>query len=149
MLARELPICGAMRLFSRPESSALLRWVCFVQGTYYLLTGVWPLISLRSFEVVTGPKRDGWLVKTVGALVTVVGGALLMAARRAATDAPRAELVTLAMGSAAALGTVDVVYASSGRIASIYLLDAVAEAVLLAGWAMGLLGRRNYRSTIL
>jgi hypothetical protein len=39
------------------------------QGVYYLLTGVWPLPSIGSFQRVTGPKTDLWLVRTVGVLV--------------------------------------------------------------------------------
>ena len=49
------------------------------QGAFYLATGLWPVLHLRSFEAVTGPKADGWLVKTVGGLIGVVGGALLSA----------------------------------------------------------------------
>ena len=37
---------------------------------------------MRSFEAVTGPNRDEWLVKTVGALVGVLGGGLLWAGAR-------------------------------------------------------------------
>ena len=48
-----------------------------VQGVYFLLTGVWPLLSIRTFEAVTGPKVDRWLVKTVGLLVAVIGASLL------------------------------------------------------------------------
>ena len=100
-----------------------------VQGVYFVATGVWPLISLRTFERVTGPKTDGWLVKTVGALIAVIGGALLLDARR-----PSRGTVAMAVGSAVALGTVDVVYPARGRISKVYLLDAVAEAALLAMW---------------
>jgi hypothetical protein len=35
---------------------------------------------------------------------------------------------------ARALGAVDTIYAARGRIARIYLLDAVAEATLVATW---------------
>jgi hypothetical protein len=65
---------------------------------------VWPLVHLPSFERVTGPKTDRWLVRTVGALTAVVGAALLVAASRR-----REDLATqvLAIGSAAALGMVD------------------------------------------
>jgi hypothetical protein len=36
------------------------------QAGYYCLTGVWPLLHMASFEAVTGPKVDDWLVKMVG-----------------------------------------------------------------------------------
>jgi hypothetical protein len=100
------------------------------QGAYYLATGVAPFASRRGFEAVTGPKREWWLVQTVGVLVTVVGGVLLSAAvRRRVTP----EVEALAAGCAAGLAAVDVVYVARGRIAPSYLLDAAAQGVLLAG----------------
>jgi hypothetical protein len=99
------------------------------QGLYYLLTGVWPLLSIRTFEAVTGPKVDRWLVKTVGVLVAVIGSALLIDARR-----PSAGSRALGIGSAIGLGGVDVVYAARGRIAKVYLLDALLEALLVGVW---------------
>jgi len=49
-----------------------MRALAIGQGLCYPLTGLWPLVSLRSFEKVTGPKADDWLVKTVGALIAVL-----------------------------------------------------------------------------
>ncbi len=59
-----------------------LKRVIFTQGAYYLLTGVWPLINMDSFERITGVKTDKWLVKTVGVLVAAIDGSLMVAARR-------------------------------------------------------------------
>ena len=42
------------------------RQLAIAQGVYFAATGVWPLIDMRSFERVTGPKADKWLVRTVG-----------------------------------------------------------------------------------
>ena len=103
------------------------------QGLYYLGTGLWALVSIRSFEAVTGPKVDRWLVKTVGVLVSVIGAALMLAGWRRRV-AP--ESAILAAGSAAGLGAIDTVYATKGRIAKIYLLDAVVEVALVAGWVL-------------
>ena len=58
-----------------------LRDVARVQAGYYLLTGIWPLLSRGTFEAITGRKQDFWLVQTVGALVGVTGAALAAAAR--------------------------------------------------------------------
>ncbi len=107
------------------------RLVARGQGAYYLLTGVWPLLHMRSFLAVTGPKRDLWLVRTVGALITVIGGTLLLGTRR---GAPHGEVRSLAVGCAAALTAVDVTYVARGTIAPIYLLDAVAELLLIGAW---------------
>lgn len=101
------------------------------QGLYFLATGVWPLLSMRTFEAVTGPKTDRWLVKTVGVLVWVIGASLLAAGRRPRPDPPTA---LLAAGSAAGLGAIDVIYAARGRISRVYLLDAVLETLLVAAW---------------
>jgi hypothetical protein len=105
------------------------RPILIAQGGYYVATGILPFISRRLFEAMTGPKREWWLVQTVGALVTVIGGALLSAASRRRTSP---ELHGVAAGSAAALATIDVVYVAKRRIAPTYLVDAAVEIGLLA-----------------
>jgi energy-converting hydrogenase Eha subunit E len=118
------------------ETEAGLAVLAVLQGTYFAAAGVWPLVSMGTFERVTGPKIDDWLVKTVGVLIAVIGVTLVLAGvRRDVT----AEIVTLAVGSALALTAVDVIYVAQGRIARIYLLDAVGEALLVSGWALALL----------
>jgi hypothetical protein len=108
--------------------------VLLAQGGYYVATGLLPFISRRAFEALTGPKREWWLVQTVGALVTVIGGALIA---RGARGHPQPELLFVAAGSAAALAGIDIVYVAKGRIAPTYLADAAVELGLL-----GMLARR-------
>jgi hypothetical protein len=110
----------------------MARGVAAVQGLYYLITGVWPLVSLDTFLAVTGPKTDLWLVQTVGGLVTAAGAALLVAAWRG----PSAEAIVLAVGYILALTVVDVIYVGRRVVPPVYLLDALAEVILLAGWAV-------------
>ncbi len=50
------------------EKGAGLPGLATAQGLYLLLTGMWPLVHYRSFEWVSGPKVDDWLVKCVGGL---------------------------------------------------------------------------------
>src|SRR5918993_299210 len=69
----------------------------------------------------------------------VTGASILSAAQR---DRITGEIEFLAAGSAGALGAVDTIYTSSGRIPPVYLLDAVAEAGIVALW-LGL--SRGYR----
>jgi hypothetical protein len=95
-----------------------------IQGAYYLGTGLWPLVHLTSFETVTGPKVDDWLVRMVGLLAAVIGATLLLAAGQGTRTR---EVYVLAIGSALAFATIDIWYALQGRIASVYLVDAVAE----------------------
>lgn len=98
-------------------------------AAYYAATGLWPLVSMRSFEAVTGPKIDRWLVRMVGALALVNGIAIGIGARR---EEPTAETRALGIGSALAFAAIDVVYVVRGRIRSIYLADAAVELALAA-----------------
>jgi hypothetical protein len=109
------------------------RLMSAVQGVYYALTGLWPLLSMETFLAVTGPKTDLWLVRTVGLLVTVEGIVFLMAAWR---NHVNASITTLAVGSAIALGWVDSYYSLTGVIWPVYLLDTFGEAALVLGWAL-------------
>jgi hypothetical protein len=109
--------------------------MAMAQGIYFLGTGVWPLAHMASFEAVTGPKIDKWLVRTVGVLVSIVGGVLVSAAARGRVTG---EIAALGALSAAGVGLIDTVYASRGRIADSYITDAAAEAIIVAGWAVAL-----------
>jgi CBS domain containing-hemolysin-like protein len=123
------------------ETSVLYVVLCWVQGLYYLLTGIWPLLSIRTFQAATGRKTDNWtgresdhwLVNTVGVLVAAVGIALLVAAIR---GRPIPETAALALASAVGLTAIDVVYVARRVIAPIYLLDATAEVVLFIAWVV-------------
>jgi hypothetical protein len=98
-----------------------------VQGAYYLATGLWPLVSMRTFEAVTGPKTDRWLVRMVGLLAAVIGASLLT---RQGGTADR----TLAIGSALSFASIDTWYAARRTISPLYLADAAVELALTAGW---------------
>lgn len=122
----------------------LLRSVLGAQGAMYVVTGTWPLLHMRSFEAVTGPKTDDWLVHTVGLLLAVIGAVLLAAlARRTAYGL----IVVLAIGTALALAAIDVVHVLDGTIARIYLLDAAIEAAFVAlltvAWGRQVAGRHR------
>lgn len=125
-----------------PQSHAwagrALAGVAAVQGVYFLATGVWPLVHIESFLAVTGPKTDLWLVYTVGALVAVVGAALIAAARSGRVTP---EVGVLAVGSALALAAIDVTFVARRVIDPIYLADAAAEVVLMLGWAAAWIAR--------
>jgi hypothetical protein len=108
-------------------------WIARGQGWFYLLTGLWAIVDIDSFQRVTGPKVDLWLVKTVGVLVIVIGASLLAAARERRYGAP---VLVLAVGSALGLAGIDLVYALGGRISPIYLLDAAAEILLAVLWGI-------------
>lgn len=87
--------------------------------------GLWPLLSMRTFEAVTGPKVDRWLVRTVAGLLLANGVAQLRHPEAART---------IGIGTAATLAAIDLTYAPRGRISKMYLLDAAIEAGIIAAW---------------
>jgi hypothetical protein len=105
--------------------------VALSQGIFYVVTGLWPIVHMRSFEAVTGPKVDKWLARTFGGLIAAVGATLIAGSFERRT--PRA-LRVLGIGSALALGAADVFYAARRRISKVYLGDAAAEGALVTGW---------------
>ncbi len=123
--------------------------LCLVQGLYYLVTGICPLVSIDTFIAVTGPKTDNlptglpvdhWLVEAVAVLVVVNGLSFLVGAAR---GVPTPELTVLAVGSAIVLTGIDVFYVTREVIPPIYLADAAAELVLIAAW-IGVIARRRF-----
>jgi hypothetical protein len=125
------------------RSRASDRWagrLAWLQGAFYFVTGIWPLLHMRSFLWVTGPKTDLWLVRTVAGLLTVIGACLWLAGRR---NAVTREMGFVGAASSAVLIAIDVIYVAKHVISPIYLLDAVVEAVIVAGWiACAVHGRR-------
>jgi hypothetical protein len=120
--------------------------VLAAQGAVYIGTGLWPVVHLASFESVTGPKSEPFLVHTVGLLLFTIGVPLLRSLRDASRRS--SELLWLAGGTAASLGAIDVVYWLNGRLENIYLLDAAMEFVFVANAVLGWLAiRRSVSST--
>jgi hypothetical protein len=106
-----------------------------LQALYYVVTGAWPIVHLRSFYAVTGAKREGWLVQTFGALVSAIGVVLLPRRRGGARQVQE----QLAAASAAALVTAELVFTARRRISPIYLADAALEVLL----TLAVAGRRG------
>ena len=102
-------------------------------GCFNVAGGVWPLLHMRSFEAVLGPKVDRWLVRTVAGLMAV-NGAVQMAAGRSTDQLRQARRI--GMGTALTLASIDIVYASQGRISRVYLADAVLEVAWILAWAV-------------
>lgn len=101
------------------------------QGCYFLFTGLWPLVSRRTFEAITGPKKDFWLAQTVGVLVASAGSMLVLTGKRGRVGQ---DARWLAASSAAGLAAIDILYAARGRISKVYLADAAIEAALVTAW---------------
>jgi hypothetical protein len=118
----------------RETGESAERSVAAGQAALYAATGIWPLVHMASFEAVTGPKRERWLVRTVGVLVAGIGATLALAAWRRSFGP---EIRLLGGASAAGLAAVDLWYAGvRRRISPIYLADAAAEIALGVAWAV-------------
>jgi hypothetical protein len=111
------------------------RTCALAQGAFFTSMGLWPIASMRTFELVLGRKRDRWLVNTVGLLLASIGAALGLAARR---DRVTPELALAGAATAATLAGIDLVYVARGRISKMYLADAAAELAIVGGWAASL-----------
>jgi len=109
------------------------RYVALLQGVYFLVSGIWPLLHDASFQAITGPKTDIWLVHTVGLFLIVVGGVLVLAALRRRIDL---QITLLGVGSALALIGVELVYVFNGTISPVYLIDTTIELLFLIGWML-------------
>ena len=109
--------------------------VACVQGAYFLLAGAWPLASLKSFEAVTGPKRERWLIRSLATAMAVAGAALLSGARsRRVTP----ELALLANGMGLGFGLLELTNVIRGRIRRVYLGDVALQFAFAAAWAFAL-----------
>lgn len=105
------------------------------QSTYYLLTGIWPVIHLSSFMAVTGSKTDIWLVKMV-ALLTIAISIQLIAHINNKQSFP-----ALAVATALSFFVIDSHYALKGTISKIYLGDAAVQLAFVL--ALTLLWRKK------
>jgi hypothetical protein len=124
------------RAVGRPRQRANTVALARLQGGYFAVTGLWPLLHMRSFRYVTGGKtvRERWLVKTVGVLVASIGATLVASATKGRR--PDSSIRLLATTSALGLLAIDVWYAAKRRISPIYLLGAAAEAALAVAWSV-------------
>lgn len=105
--------------------------VARVQGVFNVLNGLWPLVHMASFEAVFGPKKDKWLVRTVGGLL-LANGIVQLRAGKGNAEVQHARRV--GMGTAATLIAVDLIYVGNGTLSKMYLLDAAAELLWITLW---------------
>ncbi|MDQ0639953.1 hypothetical protein QF042_003518 [Pedobacter sp. W3I1] len=112
--------------YMRHLQKKMLRKSTFIaQGSYYLLTGIWPIIHIGSFMAVTGYKTDIWLVKMVALLSTTIGIQLLLQLSK--NPGPK----LLSVMTALSFLLIDTYYALHGTISKIYLADAMAQVIFI------------------
>jgi hypothetical protein len=117
--------------------------VAVAHGVFNVVGGLWPLVHLRSFEWVFGPKTDVWLQRTTGGLLVSAGLAQL-----AAAPGPQgpAQARRIGLGTALTLLAVDLVYVPKGRIRPTYLLDAAMQTGWIRTWLRSVPGQGTARA---
>jgi hypothetical protein len=109
------------------------RLLALGHGFFYVVTGIWPVLSIDTFQAVTGGKRDLWLVKSTGLMIASIGSALMIAGYRGEISP---EMRMLAVTSSLSLAGIDLVYVSKRVLGPIYLGDAAGELTLAAAWLL-------------
>ena len=117
-----------------------MKVVLGIQTFYYLITAVWALADIRSFILITGPKTDVWLVKTVAVLLlcicTCFGACLLV-------KKSSMPVTVLAISCCIGLAIIDCYYVLTNVISEVYLADAAVELILLICWCISIMKERS------
>ena len=101
-------------------------------STYYIATGIWPIIDIKSFMAVTGPKTDIWLVKMVGLLTISISIQIFAELKN------RSSSLRLPITAALSYLIIDSYYSLNGTISKVYLADGLLQAAFLIALIIGL-----------
>lgn len=101
------------------------------QSVYYMVTALWALVHIKSFMLVTGPKTDVWLVKTVSVLLIPLSLVLFMGIFKWANGKI---LFLLGAGTAMGLATIDFYYTHHDVIPHAYKVDGYMQIIFLVIW---------------
>ena len=118
-----------------PAVERLQPWskLALAHGAYFVFIGGWSLLHLRSFEKVTGPKREEWLTKGVGACLANVGIQLIQSALRGGRV--RREVRSLAVRMAMTFAAFDFCRAGVRRpISPVHLVNGAAQLLFAVLW---------------
>jgi hypothetical protein len=109
----------------------MLRSLLWIQGLYILATAVWPLVSIKTFMEVTGPKTDIWLVKTVAVLLIPIAACFLF---NTFTRRPHVSVMVVGLTVSAGLSIIDFYYTYTDTIKWVYAVDGCIELIFLVAW---------------
>jgi hypothetical protein len=119
----------------------IVRTMLRIQGVYFLITGIWPVLHIESFMWVTGPKVEIWLVKTLGLMFACMGLGFLTWKHFGKRD------LILPFSCALCLAAIDIHYWANGTISAVYLADAALELLFGSYWGWQMAGRRRKNDT--
>jgi NAD(P)-dependent dehydrogenase (short-subunit alcohol dehydrogenase family) len=109
--------------------------VSLLQGAYYLITGLLPIVSMRSFEKTLGERQEDWLMKTHSAVMAALGGILIWAGLRKSKSP---EIPAMGAAAAATLAVPETYYMARKRIQRNFLLDVAPQLAFIGLWAWAL-----------
>jgi hypothetical protein len=118
-----------------PAVERLQPWskLALAHGAYLVFAGGWPLLHLKSFEKLTGSRRERWLTKAVGASLANAGIQLIQSALRGGRV--RREVRSLAVRMAVTFAAFDFYYAGvRRRISPVHLLDGAVQLFFATLW---------------
>ena len=127
-----------------PAVERLQPWskLALAHGAYLVFIGGWPLLHLKSFAKVTGPKPEGWLTRAIGASYANIGITLIQSALRGGRV--RREVRSLAVRMAMTLAALDFYYAGvRRRISPVYLGNGVVQLGFALLWGAERLAERR------
>jgi hypothetical protein len=113
------------------KNSKILKSLLFIQGVYTLITAIWPLIDIKSFMVVTGPKTDIWLVKTVAVVLLPIAAFYLINIYR---PGEILHLVLIGVINSIGLAIIDFYYSGKNIISRIYAVDGALQVIFALCW---------------
>jgi hypothetical protein len=111
---------------------SIYRLLLIVQGLYTFITAIWAIIDIDSFMMITGPKTDIWLVKTVSVVLAAIGLALL--AHLKEPDEPVFPAIILGSVTSLGLAIIDFYYTGKNVISFVYAADGIVELIFFLGW---------------
>lgn len=115
--------------------------VAVAHGAYLMAFGLMPILAMRTFRKITGPKPEGWLAKGVGACMANIGAALAAAGARGKVAR---EVRILGISTALSFAAMDIWYAGiRRRISPVHLLNGAAQLGFAAAW-----GYAEWRETL-
>jgi len=115
----------------KSKKLSIVKYLALVQGVYFFITGLWPIIDIHSFMLITGPKTDIRLVKMVGALTIAISFLLFLISKK---NRVTLESLVLILASCISYLTIDVIYSLEKVINYIYLGDAALQVIFIFLW---------------
>ena len=107
----------------------IIKTIFYFQSIYFIVTGVWPIISINTFMAVTGPKTDIWLVQMVGLLALAIGCGLLYSS---ITKKFHTSSTIIILMSCLFFFAIDVYYYMNGALIDTYLADAFLQVIFIS-----------------